>query len=205
MIIKLLLNNPIVIGLVTIFLMLTDYFLTLLQERERKQHYSKHYQSYPVNTIEGNPLLQESVSSLKIINPRHLIATLIAGVGVPIAIFYMHSDMQELFLGFFWGIFLIVIMQHLSNFIGYRISRNGVHGKLWLHQKTGLLIQSGRYLSVTFFLLILSILSESQIIYGVTIAGIISSLRLYIWSKRIIPIKEDDLPPEENNTLSELT
>jgi hypothetical protein len=58
------------------------------------------------------------------------------------------------------------------------------------------MIQSGRYLSITLFLLALSILSESQIIYGVTIAGLTSSLRLFILSKKIPPIGKDDLPPE---------
>ena len=71
MVFKFLMNNPFVIGLITMFLMLSDYFLTLAQEKERGDHYSKHYQSYPVNTIEGNPAFQESVSKLKILNPKH--------------------------------------------------------------------------------------------------------------------------------------
>jgi len=55
MIVKFLMNSPVVIGFITMLLMWSDYFLTLLQEKERKEHYSQHYQSYPVNTIEGNP------------------------------------------------------------------------------------------------------------------------------------------------------
>lgn len=53
---------------------------------------------------------------------------------------------------------------------------------------TGLIIQSGRYLSLTLFLLILSILSGSEIIFGVTIASLTSSLREYILSKKVAPI-----------------
>ncbi|GBD94800.1 hypothetical protein BMS3Abin05_02412 [bacterium BMS3Abin05] len=196
MVLKFLMNYPFVIGLVTILLMLSDYFLTLIQEKERRAHYAKHYQSYPINTIEGNPAFQESVSKLKILNPKHLIATLVIGIGIPFFLFFIPAIFREIFLGYVWGLFLIVITQHLSNLIGYRVSRKGVHGKLLLHQRTGLLIQSGRYLSTALFLLILSILSESQIIYGVTIAGFTSALRLFILSKKAAPIEKDNLPPK---------
>jgi len=201
MVFKFLMNNPLIIGLITMLLMWSDYLLTLAQEKERKEHYSKHYQSYPINTIEGNPVFQESVSKLQIINPKHFIATLVMGIGVPFILFFIPNIFREIILGYVWGLYLIVCTQHLSNLIGYRISRKGVHGKLWMHQRAGLIIQSGRYLSTTIFLLILSILSESQIIYGVTIAGLISSLRLFIMSKKIAPIEKNDLPP--GNTIKE--
>ncbi len=196
MLIKFLLSNLIIIGLITMLLMLSDYFLTLLQEKERKDHYSKHYQSYPINTIEGNPAFQESVSKLQIINPRHLIATVIIGVGVPISLIFIPADFKEIFLGFIWGIYLIVCYQHLSNLIGYRISRKGIHGILYMHQRTGYMIQSGRYTSIIIFLFILSILSGSQIIYGVTIAGVSSSFRLFTVGKKINPIEKNDFPTE---------
>ncbi|HED06758.1 MAG TPA: hypothetical protein ENI57_01420 [Ignavibacteria bacterium] len=196
MVFKFLMNNPFVIGLITILLMLSDYFLSLIQEKERRDHYAKHYQSYPINTIEGSPAFQESVSKLKILNPKHLTATLVISIGIPFFLFYIPDIFREIFLGYVWGLFLIVIAQHLSNLIGYRVSRKGVHGKLLLHQRTGLLIQSGRYLSLSLFLLILSILSESQMIYGVTIAGFTSALRLFIRSKKVAPIGKGDMPPE---------
>lgn len=181
-------------------LMWIDYFLTLLQEKERKEHYFKHYQSYPVNTIEGNPLIQESVSKLKKINIRHFIATIIAGIGLPFALLYISDLLQKFFLGFIWGLLLIVNTQHLTNLLGYRTSRRGLHGKLFLHQQTGLLIQSSRYLATALFLLILAILSESQIIYGIAIAGFASSLRLFLLSKKVPPIEKEDLPPSNINT-----
>lgn len=196
MAVKFLINNPVIIGLITMLLMWSDYLLTLLQEKERKEHYSEHYQSYPVNTIEGNPAIQESVSKLKIFNPRHFTTTIIAGIGLPVALLFMPKLLQEFFIGFIWGMLLIVITQHLTNVIGYRASRRGLHGKLFLHQRTGLIIQSGRYLATALFLLILAVLSESQIIYGVTIAGFSSSLRLLILSKKVAPIEKEDLPPE---------
>lgn len=196
MAVKFLINNPVIIGLITMLLMWCDYLLTLLQEKERKGHYSKHYQSYPVNTIEGNPAIQESVAKLKIFNPRHFTATIIAGIGLPIALLFMPNLLHEFFLGFIWGMLLIVNTQHLTNVFGYRASRRGLHGELFLHQRTGLIIQSGRYLATALFLLILAVLSESQIIYGVTIAGFSSSLRLLILSKKVAPIEKEDLPPE---------
>ena len=196
MILKFLINNPLIIGFITVLLMWSDYLLTLVQEKERKDHYSKHYKSYPINTIEGNPAIQESVSKLKIFNLRHFTATIIAGIGLPVALLFIPNLLQEFFLGFIWGMLLIVDTQHLTNVLGYRASRRGLHGKLFLHQRTGLIIQSGRYLATALFLLALAVLSESQIIYGVTIAGFSSSLRLHILSKKVAPIEKEDLPPE---------
>ena len=65
MILKFLMDNPVILGLFIMLLMWSDYLLTLLQEKERKEHYYKHYQSYPINTIEGNPAFIEAVSKLK--------------------------------------------------------------------------------------------------------------------------------------------
>lgn len=196
MVLKFLMNNPFIIGFITMLLMWSDYLLTLVQEKERKEHYSKHYKSYPVNTIEGNPAIQESISKLKIFNLRHFTATIIAGVGLPAALLFLPNQLQEFFLGFIWGMLLIVDTQHLTNVLGYRASRRGLHGKLFLHQRTGLIIQSSRYLAIALFLFVLAVLSDSLLIYGVTVAGFVSSLRLFMLSKKVAPIGEEDLPPE---------
>ena len=201
MIPKFLIDNPVILGLFIMLLMWSDYLLTLLQEKERKEHYYKHYQSYPVNTIEGNPAFIEAVSKLKIFNPKHFIATLIIGAAVPIALFYIPEIYREIFLGYVLGIFFIVDAQHLNNLIGYRFSRRGLHGKLFLHQRTSALIQASRYLSITILLLFLSIISGSQIIYGATIAGLTSALRLYLLSKKAAPIGKEDLSPEDISTV----
>lgn len=196
MVFKLLMNNPLIIGFITMLLMSSDYLLTLVQEKERKEHYSKHYQSYPINTIEGNPAFIEAVSKRKIFNPKHFIATVVISIGLPLFLLYIPEIYRETFLGYSWGIFLIVIAQHVNNLLGYFVSRKGLHGKLFLHQRTGALIQSSRYVSITILLLFLSILSQSQIIYGATIAGATSALRLFILSKKVAPIDKDDSPPK---------
>jgi len=189
-------NNPYVFGLVTFVLMQIDWFLTLSQEKERKEHYFKHYQSYPVNTIEGSPAFQNSVIHRLYINPKHILASLILGIIVTFALILVPLRFTALLIGFVWGSFLIVITQHLTNLTGYIASRKGIHGKLFLHQKTGYLIQSGRYFSLTVFLLVLSILSGSEIIFGVTIAGLASAFRQLLWLKKVPMIDQDDLPPD---------
>ena len=108
----------------------------------------------------------------------------------------MPNLLREFFLGFIWGMLLIVITQHLTNVLGYRASRIGLHGKLFLHQRTGLIIQSSRYMAIAVFLFVLAVLSDALIIYGVTVAGFVSSLRLFMLSKKVAPIEKEDLPPE---------
>jgi hypothetical protein len=185
-------DHPIVSGFITVLLMWSDWLLTIAQEKERVEHYSEHYQSYPTNTIEGHPAFQSSIPKRQLINPKHFIAALAIGTVVSIMLMMVPRMWCELLLGYIWGLFVIVDTQHISNWIGYRAGRQGIHGKLWMHQRTGYLVQSGRYFSFTLFLVVLSILSGSVVIYGVTIAGLVSSLRQLIWLKRIPKIEKDD-------------
>ena len=193
---KWLINNPYVFGLITFVLMQIDWFLTLSQEKERKDHYFKHYQSYPINTIEGSPAFQNSVAKLQYLNPKHLIASVFIGIIVSVALILIPPSFSALFIGYVWGMFLIICTQHLTNLTGYMVSRKGLHGKLILHQRTGYLIQSGRYFAIAIFLVFLSILSGSEIIYGVTIAGFTSSLRHLLLLRKVPKIGQDDLPPD---------
>ena len=172
-----------------------DWVLTIFQEKERKEHHFKHYQSYPINTSEGSPAFQSGVAKQQLINTKHFIASVIIGTAVSFALMLIPLAFSELFIGYVWGLFIIVSTQHLNNLFGYIASRKGLHGKLWLHQRTGYLIQSGRYFSVAILLLILSILSGSEIIYGVTIAGFTSALRQIIWPRKVPLIDKNDLPP----------
>jgi hypothetical protein len=198
-----LISNPFIFGLITFILMCIDWALTILQETERKEHYFKHYQSYPINTIEGSPSFQSGVAKRRFINPKHFIASMIIGTAVSFVLMLIPRGFSALFIGYVWGLFIIVCTQHLNNLFGYRASRKGLHGKLCLHQRTAYLIQSGRYFSIAILLLTLSILSGSEIIFGVTIAGFTSALRQIIWLRKVPLIEKSDLPPDLGFTKNE--
>jgi hypothetical protein len=187
--------HPWTTGVATFFLMWGDWLLTILQERERHLHYADHYQSYPVNTIEGSPLYQSSVKARRIAEPRHLIPALIISVFVVVALVWIPEIFQVAFIGYVWGLFLIVDTTHLSNLIGYRAGRYGLHGKQFLHLRTGYLIQMGRYLAMTVFLSLLAVCSASPFIVGVAIAGMTSTIRQLLWLRRIPAIDAADEPP----------
>ncbi len=191
-----LIYNPVIFGLITALLMFIDWGLTILQENERQEHYFKHYQSYPINTIEGSPAFQRAVEKRRLLNPKHIIASAIIGTAVSFALILIPRGFSAIFIGYIWGLFIIVCTQHLNNLFGYIASRKGLHGKLYLHQRTAYLIQSGRYFSISILLLILSVLSGSEIIYGVTIAGFTSAFRQIIWLRKVSLIDKNDLPPE---------
>jgi len=189
-------SKPVLVGFITFFLMWIDWLLTIAQEKERANHYHQHYQSYPVNTIEGNPVLQSSVSNQQIINPRHFISALIIGAVVGLAITFIPQLWHQIFLGYVWGLFLIVITQHLSNLLGYRAARQGISGQIQMHLRTGYKTQAGRYFAISILLIFLAILSESQFIIGVTIAGFTSALRQLLWMRKVPKISETEVPPE---------
>ena len=194
-----LIHQPILSGVITVLLMWADWILTVAQEKERTEHYSEHYESYPINTIEGHPFLhlRESVSKRGFIDPKQFSIALAVGAFVSIMLKIVRPTWGDLIVGYIWGLFLIVDTQHLNNLMGYRASRKGLHGKLRMHLRTGYLVQSSRYFSIAILLLALSILSGSVVIYGVTIAGFVSSARQLIWLKKVPKIGTEDVRIED--------
>ena len=65
----------------------------------------------------------------------------------------------------------------MGNLLGYRAARRGLHGKLYLHLRTGYVIQMGRYVALAIFLIVLAICSASMFMLGVAIAGVSSAAR----------------------------
>jgi hypothetical protein len=179
-------------GLVTFLLMWGDWLLTILQEREQRSHYNEHYQSYPVDTIEGNPLYQSVVRIGRAFEPKQIATALILSTLVAYALVWIPQSLHVMFIGYVWGLFLIVIKTHLGNIFGYRAGRYGIHGKLLMHLRTGYLIQMGRYLALAVFLILLAVCSGSSFIVGVAIAGITSAVRQLLWLRRIPAIDADD-------------
>ena len=176
--------------------MWSDWLLTILQEREMSAHYSEHYQSYPVNTIEGNPALQLAVKKKRLIEPRHAFVACAVSAVVVLWLTYAAPEWREPSIGYVWGLFLIVDTTHLGNLIGYRASHRGLHGKLYIHQRTGYLVQMGRYIALAVLLTVLAICSSSPFVAGVAVAGLTSALRQLLWLRRVPAIPGDDRPPQ---------
>jgi len=188
-------DHPWAAGFATFFLMWSDWILTILQERERQLHYAEHYESYPVNTIEGSPIYQKAVEKRRIVNPRHLIPAVILSVMVAFLLGWIPENFRIVLIGYVWGLYLIVDTTHLGNLLGYRAARRGLHGKLYLHQRTGYVIQMSRYVALALFLILLAACSASLFVVGVAVAGVSSAARQVVWMRRIPAIDEADEPP----------
>jgi hypothetical protein len=187
--------QPWVTGIVTFFLMWSDWLLTIAQERERQLHYSEHYESYPINTIEGNPLYQKAVLARRIVDPRHIVPAAILSVVVALGLLWVPEEFRVLLIGYVWGLYLIVITTHLGNLLGYRAARRGLHGKLYLHLRTGYIIQMGRYIALSIFLIVMAICSASMFMLGVAIAGVSSAARQLAGLRRTPAIDPTDSAP----------
>jgi len=188
-------SHPLIAGVVTFLLAWVDWLLTILQERERQLHYADHYQSYPVNTIEGNERYQSTVNAKRIVEPRHLIPALIMTVIVTVALVWVPQYLRPPLLGYVWGLYLIVDTTHFGNLLGYRAGRHGLHGKIYLHQRTGYLMQMGRYSALSMFLILLAACSASLFVVGVAVGGVSSAARQLVWMRKIPAIDEPDEPP----------
>jgi hypothetical protein len=192
-------------GVVTFLLAWVDWLLTILQERERQLHYGEHYQSYPVNTIEGNQRYQSAVNARQIVEPRHLIPALIMAAIVTFSLVWIPLNFRPLLLGYVWGLYLIVDTTHLGNLLGYRAGRHGLHGKIFLHQRTGYLMQMGRYFALSMFLIILAVCSASLFIAGVAVGGVSSAARQLVWMRKVPAIDKPDEPPLSVHAIAQET
>ncbi|MCX6135860.1 MAG: hypothetical protein NTU47_18810 [Ignavibacteriales bacterium] len=188
-------SHPLIAGVVTFLLAWVDWLLTIMQERERQLHYADHYESYPVNTIEGNQRYQTTVNAKRIVEPRHLIPAFIMTAIVTFAIVWVPENFRPLLLGYVWGLYLIVSTTHLGNLLGYKAGRHGLHGKIYLHQRTGYLMQMGRYFALSLFLILLAVCSASLFIVGVAVGGVSSAARQLVWMRKIPTIGESDEAP----------
>ncbi len=187
--------QPWVTGIVTFCLMWSDWLLTISQERERQLHYAEHYESYPINTIEGSPLFQKAVLARRIIDWRHIVPAAILSVIVALALVWIPESFRVLLIGYVWGLYFIVITTHLGNVLGYRAARRGLHGKLYLHQRTGYIIQMSRYVALALFLTVLAMCSASMFMLGVAIAGVSSAVRQLAGMRKTPAIDPADPAP----------
>ena len=198
-------SHPFIAGAITFLLAWVDWWLTILQERERQLHYADHYQSYPVDTIEGNQRYQSAVNAKHVVEPRHLIPAFVMAVIVTLGILFVPEDFRPLLLGYVWGLYLIVSTTHLGNLLGYRAGRRGLHGKIYLHQRTGYLMQMGRYFALSLFLILLAACSASLFIVGVAVGGVSSAARQLVWMRKIPAIDEPDVLPASVHVFAQET
>lgn len=180
-----------------LLLMWGDWALTILQERERAQYAGRHYESYPVNTIEGNPMLRGAVAKRRLVEPRHLIVALTFSAIVAYAIAWIPPPIQPGFVGYAWGLYLLALTMHLGNLIGYRGSRRGLHGRIAMHLRTGYVVQAGRYLAVTVLLALVALLAASAFAAGVAAAALTATARQYLWMRRVPAVEAGDPPPAD--------
>ncbi len=185
-------TRPVAVGVVTLLLMWLDWALSVLQHREWTKHSANHYRSYPVNSIEGNPGLRKAVARGSLFEPRHNVVAVGAALAVPIASSLIRPEARTLFLGFIWGLFLIVSSTHLGNLIGYVASRRGIHGQIALHQRTAYLIQAGRYAGLAALLIVAALFSGGAFMGGLALAAVLSSIRQLAWLRRVPAIARDD-------------
>jgi hypothetical protein len=104
-----------------------------------------------------------------------------------------------------WGLYLIVDTTHFGNLLGYRAGRHGLHGKIYLHQRTGYLMQMGRYFALSMFLILLAVCSASLFIAGVAVGGVSSAARQLVWMRKVPAIDKPDEPPLSVHVIGQKT
>ena len=188
-------DRPVATALVMLLLMWVDWWLTVLTEAARRRAQSGHYRMYPVDTTEGNPLLHGAVAKQRVIDAKHIVAALVLSTAVAFSLTIVRREWRPLFIGYVWGLFLIVSCTHLGNLAGYRLGSRGIHGTLWMHLRTAYAVQMGRYAALASLLMVIALLSESAFTAGVAGAGFTSAFRQLVWIRTAPTIGIDDTAP----------
>lgn len=190
-------SHPLAVGIATFALMWSDWLLTIWQQKERDAHGSDHTRTYPIDTIEGNPLVRCAVQKKRLFSQRHLVAAIVISAILPLGLSFAPPVWKAPILGYVWGLFLIVDTTHIGNLIGYRVCRRGTHGLLWIHQRTAYLVQAGRYAALAVLLVTLAAMSASPFLGGVAVAAVSSVFRQLVWLRRVPVIPATDAAPVE--------
>ena len=157
---------PIVIALP--FLMLADYYLTLLSTVLKDKKLSKYV---IFEEWELNPRFQEAINQKKLINTKHLFSV---GLISFLAIFLTElSDLSQEFINFILGVFLIkysvIIGGHISNIFWscYAIKReNQIRGQIRYTYEATLFSSMPIYLLPIFPLIVIYIYTRSFFVLG---------------------------------------
>jgi len=193
---EVLLRHPLALGIATFLLMQADWFLTVVQQRARASG-PQPYRTYPVDTVEGNPMLRRDVASGRLLSARHLVGAVLISAALAWAASGTRPERLTVALGAVWGMFLILIETHVRNIVAYAASRAGTHGRLYVHQRTAYRMNLGRYAGTLVFVGALAILDPTPFLLGVCIAAAITIARQLIFMRGVPAIQEGDPPPPE--------
>ena len=191
------LERPVLAGLVTYGLMLIDWLLTVARARAPGDPSRAHYRTYPVDTVEGNPLLRGAVEGRRPLSARHQAGSLLLGA---LTWFVLARNREPAwsfaFLGLVWGSSLVLLGRHAEILVSSAAARRGVHGLVHLHQRTGYLMGAGRYAGTLLVLSAICVLVPHPFLLGTAAACLLAALRQLLYRLRVPPIEPGDPPPQ---------
>jgi hypothetical protein len=191
-------QHPALAGALTFLLMEADWLLSIVQHRAMESHYKDHYETYPIRTVEGNPLLRRAVSHGRWIDLRHLIPALVVSCIVYYVMSRLREDQALLVLGLIWGTFFALLAIHSRNVWSYAAGRRGVHGKIWIHMRTGYQMSLGQYAGLLIFAGLLAVLDPSPFLVGIALSCVVAIARVSVFLLRAPRIETGDPPPSES-------
>ena len=157
------------------FLMLSDYYLTVLGRVYWKAKWGKHFIT---ETYELNPIWRKDIENIKWINYKHLIIVTIFTAYIYLLMKSDHTESYEYLFGFFYTTLGLVNGRHLNNIFLFRyIIRhpNEISGKINLTHMLVLKISQFHIIITAFTILILTILIPNPFLIG----GLFSCINLY--------------------------
>lgn len=190
-----LVRSPALAAVLTLVLMMADWLMTILQHRAMESHYKNHYETYPLRTVEGNPLLRGAVAQGRWIDARHLVPALfVSGI-----VYYAMSAFTErqawLALGVIWGTFFTLLATHIRNVLSYAAGKRGVHGKIWIHIRTGYRMSLGQHAGFLVFTGFLAALDPNPFLVGVALSCVVALAKSTLYLLRAPRIETGDPAP----------
>jgi hypothetical protein len=157
------------------FLMLADYYLTLIGAVQQEKKYSEHFKS---EQYELNPVWQTAVARRQWFNPKHLVLTVCISSAIIFLVEFgkLPDRIADGAIGCALVLFTMLLARHVNNLVIFRyMIRHPDHitGQVTMRYVMTLWLSLFQYCAATVPLVLIAALSANAFAVGGCIAGLL--------------------------------
>ena len=163
------------------FLMLSDYFFTLLGKKLRDNIYAQHICT---EQYELNPVWQDEVNKMKKFNYKHLLAIILVTGYFYFTAKLLSDPWFDIIYGALFAIYVYVMMRHLNNILIYKFANKNpgqISGKAVLGHILVLKISEYQVFTAAIFLFLIFLWTRSWFVLGCSFGLLILTLKQIRW------------------------
>lgn len=148
------------------FLMLSDYFFTIMGKKLRDNIYIQHVSS---DQYELNPAWQKDIEKLKLFNYKHVLLVILVTGYFYFAAKLLNDTWFELIYGALFTVYICIIMRHTNNIMIYKFANKNpekISGKVIMSYLFTLNVSMYQIFTTAVFMMLLAAWTGSWFLFG---------------------------------------